>query len=434
MANGPGSSFSFVHAADLHLDTPFSGVHEVAPFVADELREASLAAFDAIVDLALARRAAFVVIAGDVYDGAERGLRAQIRFARGLELLSREGIASFVVHGNHDPLKEGWSAVSSWPDKVTVFGADRVSVVPVERDGETVATVQGISYRTKITEDNLALGFTRPDGDPFHVGVLHCNVGGDGDHGNYSPCTIDDLRQARLDYWALGHIHARQILAEGNGPGDPWIVYPGNSQARSPKPSEHGPKGAIVVHVADNRVEQVEFVACDRVRFDDAECSIDDASDTADLADRFDEVGRERLFAADGRSLILRAHVIGRGALHSDLARPGSLDALLAELRSRAPERPPFVWWDQIANESRPALELDEIRQRNDFAADLLRVSDESLVDEKRRRELVARVGDDAPRSLARALDALLSDDALLAEVVDEATTVAVDSVTGDNR
>src|SRR5277367_1737006 len=122
-------SYSFVHAADLHLDTPFRGVHEVAPFVAAELREASLDAFDAIVTLALERGAAFLLVAGDVYDGAERGLRAQIRFRNGLARLAAAGIPSFVVHGNHDPVATGWSAISSWPEGVTVFPSDRVEVL-----------------------------------------------------------------------------------------------------------------------------------------------------------------------------------------------------------------------------------------------------------------------------------------------------------------
>src|ERR1039457_5657412 len=136
--------FSFVHAADLHLDTPFKGIGETAPLVAERLREASLAAFDALVELCLVREAAFVLVAGDIYDGAERGLRAQLRFRDGLERLSLAGISSFIVLGNHDPVRTGWSAIGdSWPERTTIFGADEVGVVAVERDGCQIATVQG---------------------------------------------------------------------------------------------------------------------------------------------------------------------------------------------------------------------------------------------------------------------------------------------------
>ena len=128
--------FSFVHAADLHLDTPFKGIGSTAPHVAEQLREASLAAFDSLVELCLERRVAFLVVAGDIYDGPERGLRAQLRFRDGLARLSSAGISSFVVHGNHDPVETGWSALGGpWPERVTVFGTGTVKAVPVEVDG-----------------------------------------------------------------------------------------------------------------------------------------------------------------------------------------------------------------------------------------------------------------------------------------------------------
>src|ERR1019366_6329576 len=139
--------FSFVHAADLHLDTPFKGIGSTAPLVAEQLREASLAAFDSLVDLCLERRVAFLVVAGDIYDGPERGLRAQMRFRDGLARLSTAGISSFVVHGNHDPVETGWSALGGpWPERVTVFGTGTVKAVPIEVDGNPLATVQGISF------------------------------------------------------------------------------------------------------------------------------------------------------------------------------------------------------------------------------------------------------------------------------------------------
>ena len=117
--------FNFVHAADLHLDTPFEGLGRVRPDLAARLRDASLEAFDTLIDLTLGRGAEFLLLAGDVYDGADRGLRAQLRFLRGLKRLATDGVKVFVVHGNHDPL-DGWSAIREWPPNVTVFGADGV--------------------------------------------------------------------------------------------------------------------------------------------------------------------------------------------------------------------------------------------------------------------------------------------------------------------
>ncbi|MGO9560026.1 MAG: metallophosphoesterase family protein, partial [Acidimicrobiales bacterium] len=173
----PGD-FCFVHAADLHLDTPFKGVSETAPRIGAALREASLDAFDQLVELCLDREAAFLLVAGDVYDGAERGLRAQLRFRDGLQRLSDAGIDTFVVHGNHDPVDEGWSAVRVWPERVHFFGADEVECMPVARDGQVIATVQGISYGRREVTENLALRFSRPTSEGLKIGLLHCNVAG----------------------------------------------------------------------------------------------------------------------------------------------------------------------------------------------------------------------------------------------------------------
>src|SRR5438093_1078458 len=137
--------FRFVHAADLHLDTPFASIGRVAPEIADRLRDASLEAFDALVRMTIDRDAAFMVVAGDTYDNADRGVRAQLRFLRGVERLGESGIPVFVAHGNHDPL-DGWSAVRRTPGNLVVFGAEAVEAYAVTRAGDALAQVYGISY------------------------------------------------------------------------------------------------------------------------------------------------------------------------------------------------------------------------------------------------------------------------------------------------
>src|SRR3954468_12734733 len=130
----PAPKFRFVHAADLHLDTPFAAIGRVAPEVAARLRDASLEAFDSLVTMAIEREAAFAVFAGDIYDAADRGVRAQLRFLRGVERLGERGIPVFVAHGNHDPL-DGWSAIRRAPSNLTVFGCGAVEAHSVGRRG-----------------------------------------------------------------------------------------------------------------------------------------------------------------------------------------------------------------------------------------------------------------------------------------------------------
>jgi exonuclease SbcD len=432
--------FSFVHAADLHLDTPFKGIGSTAPGVAEQLREASLAAFDSLVDLCLERRAAFLVVAGDIYDGPERGLRAQLRFRDGLLRLSDAGIPSFVAHGNHDPVEAGWSAIGdNWPEGVTVFGAGTVQAMSVEIEGIPAATVQGISFAQRSEPENLARLFARRAGPGIQVGVLHCNVqGAASGYDDYSPCTLDELRGIGLDYWALGHVHTRMILSGRPDSDEPWIVYAGNLQARSPKPSERGPKGAMVVQIRGGRIADVELVDCDVVRFDLTQLDIADVVDLAALRGRLADAARERLAAADGRSLVLRGQLLGQGELHGDLRRPGALPDVLVALREDFANDDPFCWWDSIDDESRPAVDVDAARSGSDFAADLIALADElaaKLLDED---GAVAELAEDLSEGLPgplrqqRALERLLeSGSPPPAELVDRALALALGELGG---
>ncbi len=435
--------FSFVHAADLHLDTPFKGIGTTAPHVAERLREASLIAFDTHVELCLDRGVAFLVIAGDIYDGPERGLRAQLRFRDGLARLSDAGIASFVVHGNHDPVEMGWSALGdTWPELVTVFAPGAVQAVPVEINGTPLATVQGVSFAQRSERENLSLRFSHRAGPGIQVGVLHCNVGGAASgYDDYSPCTLDDLRGIGLDYWALGHVHTRMTLAGRRDSDEPWVVYPGNLQARSPKASERGPKGAVLVQVRGGRVAEVEPVSCDVVRFDQVEIDIGEIADLAELRVRLANASRDRLACADGRSLVVRGRLVGQGELHFDLRRPGSVDDLANALREDFADDDPFCWWASIEDRSRPAVDLDSARAGSDFAADLITLADElrkSLETEMGAvGELAADLSDGLPSLLRtqRALERLLDSPSLPpGELVDRALLLALGELEGDRR
>lgn len=117
----------FIHTADLHLDSPFTGLRIVNPELARAAQNATFEAFEALVDYAISKKVDFFLVAGDVYDSADRSLRAQLRFCRALDRLADQGIPTFVVHGNHDPL-DGWSAHLAWPQLVTIFPGDKVGL------------------------------------------------------------------------------------------------------------------------------------------------------------------------------------------------------------------------------------------------------------------------------------------------------------------
>ncbi|MDI9600264.1 MAG: DNA repair exonuclease [Acidobacteriota bacterium] len=418
-------AFRFIHAADLHLDTPFQGVARPAPGVARALREASLEAWERLVDLALERRVLFVLLAGDIHDGAERGLRAQIRFLAGVRRLDEAGIRTFVVHGNHDPL-DGWSAVTGWPAGVTVFGAQRVESVPVELHGAQVAVVHGISYARREVRENLALRFSRAGGPGLHIGLLHANVGSSAEHAAYAPCTLGDLAASGMDYWALGHIHRRQVLRDGA----PWVVYPGDTQGRSPKPSETGAKGCYLVSVAGGVVEGLEFCPLDAVRFVEHRCDVAGAADVGALHARLAEALDMLRGEHQGLALLVRLVLEGRGPVAADLARDGVGDDLRATLRETFGVLEPFLWVESIVNATRSALDRVAIRARgaDDFAAGLLAYADTLSADPEAAQRFVA----DSGRLLSvgqveRAVRDLQDDDP--GEVLAAATDLALDAV-----
>ncbi|HEV2361123.1 MAG TPA: DNA repair exonuclease [Acidimicrobiales bacterium] len=392
------SDWCFVHASDLHLDTPFEGLRATAPHMAEAVRDASLAAFERIVDLAVERQARFVVLAGDIYDGAERGIRAQIAFRRGVERLSECGISVFVAHGNHDPVEEGWSAIRSWPPLVHIFPAGELGVFEVGDGTDRYATVQGISFPRRDVSENLSLRFRRPSGAGAHIGVLHCNVSTIKGHANYSPCRIEDLEAARLDYFALGHIHTRSVLS--SDPDGSTIAYSGNTQGRSLRESERGPKGAVVVRMRDDKMLDGEFVACDAVRFEQADIDIEALSDVGDLATALSAAAEGFAASAEGRPVISRARLTGRGALHYDLLRGGGTVELLAELRRMAEARGGAVWWDSVDDRTNaPATRRDGPRS-TDFASDLEAVAQAIASSPESLRRLVEEVGAPLPRRL----------------------------------
>ena len=396
--------FRFIHAADLHLDTPFAAIGRVAPEIAGRLRDASLEAYDALTRLAIEREVAFVVFAGDIYDCADRGVRAQLRFLRGVERLGEQRIPVFVAHGNHDPL-DGWSVSRRLPENLTVFGPE-IERYAVDRGGEILAQVYGVSYPRRDVTQNLALGFARRDAPGLHVGVLHCNVGSQPEYAPYSPCSVADLTAAGLDYWALGHIHQHLRLAEGR----PWIVYSGCVQAG--KSSEVGPKGAVLVEAAGGEVESVEFVALDRVRFERVEVDISVEPDLRSLQKTILAQA-----ASDGQDLLLTVTLSGRGPLHRDLRRPGASGDLLRDVRDELGIASPFVWVDRIIDRTRAELDRNAIRRRGDFSAELARLVDDLRADPEALAELLA-----SPPA-ARLLDADTADspESLLIEAEERA-------------
>ncbi len=416
----------FVHAADLHLDSPFTGLRAAAPEnVADALYSATFDAYRNLVDLCIDEGVDALLVAGDIYDGADRSLRAQRRFVEGLQRLHEAGIGSFVCHGNHDPL-DGWEARLAYPPSARRFEAE-FEAVPLIEDDPGRAVVYGISYPQREVTENLALRLGPVDPGPFSIGLLHANVGGDPNHGPYAPCSLEDLASTGLDYWALGHVHTRRVLSERK----PVVVYPGNPQGRHP--NETGPRGAYLVEVDDARNVRLHFRPTDVVRWTRPQVDISSMETAQALLEALHELMEDAVQAA-GHPVVARVALTGRGILHRSLRRPGFLADSTKDLNDAWAGRSPFAWCVGIEDRTRSPLDRRERLAGTDFVADLLRLCDQAKTEPDLLGQLRSPLGAlYEHRSYRRYLQGSAPTDEELRALIDDAESIALDRLVEDD-
>jgi exonuclease SbcD len=364
-----GVPFTFMHAADLHLDSPFKGLTKVPEAVRERLRQSTFTALGRLADIVKREKVDFVVLAGDLFDAADRSLRAQLRLQKALSEMTSQGASVFIVHGNHDP-ESGRQAKLDWPPGVFVFGSSAVQCQPAfSRKGELVAHVYGISYPTSAVTDNLALRFRKREGASFHLALLHANVDGNPSYDNYAPCRLDELVAGGFDYWALGHIHDRRVLHEY-----PHVVYPGNLQGRSIR--ETGGKGAYIVSVSDTGSVDMKFHDVADVLWQETAVSIEGIEREQDLKNRLLTVVEETRQQMQGRPSLVRIRLEGRGVLHDRLLQPSIAEEWLEEVREwvAAPEEVEnWIWPESLSVRTSGLLILETLAEEEGFLGELLR-------------------------------------------------------------
>ncbi|MCD6568156.1 MAG: DNA repair exonuclease [Dehalococcoidia bacterium] len=363
-------SIRFVHCADLHIDSPFQGISAIDPGLGKMLRHSTYQAFNNIVDLAIREKVDCVLISGDIYDSADKSLRAQLKFRDGLNRLSNEGISTFIVCGNHDPLN-GWSATLEWPKNVFPFPGDRVQCWPLQRNGEIIAQIYGISFTKGDISENLALKFPRVDESVPCIGLLHTNIGANTGHMPYSPCTVEDLSTRGMDYWALGHIHAHTILKTSN----PAIVYPGCSQSRHP--GESGEKGCCLVALESGTDPDIQFIPTDIIRHKSDVMDITNYITIDDVISSIEKKCEEIVTDMGERHAIIRLSLIGRTDLHTELHRGNIVGDILERVREDFEGRTPWIWLEKLTLSTTGTYDLETLRSGNDFIADIISIYDE---------------------------------------------------------
>ncbi|WP_244815251.1 DNA repair exonuclease [Caballeronia sp. Lep1P3] len=353
----------FIHAADIHLDSPLHGLSAYADAPADMLRNATREAFSKLVSIAIDEHVDFMVIAGDLYDGTWRDHNTGIFFCREMGRLRRAGIPVYVLYGNHDAESEMTSQLQL-PDNVHTFSTKKPQTFRI--DALKVA-LHGHSFKDKAVTTNLVTAYPPPVDGYFNIGVLHTALEGASMHASYAPCTVAELHAREYRYWALGHVHEFAMWGDAS-----TIVFPGNLQGRNIR--ETGRRGAVLVNVSESDEVSVERLFIDVLRW---ESVIVDASDLATLDEVARATGRalEQLVDSAERPVphAVRVTITGATKAHGELfAHATQLRAeVLAQIAAISHDR---LWLEKVKVSTQPiARQLAEPRLADgaDALADL---------------------------------------------------------------
>lgn len=307
----------FLHAADIHLDSPLVGLSSNGLIPEDVTRHCTRRAFSNLIDLAIDEDAAFVIIAGDLYDGDWRDYSTGLFFASEMRRLGRP---CYLIRGNHDARSQIARNLRQ-PPNVHEFSSRAAGTVRLE---DLKVALHGRSFPDRAVDEDLSDTYPAAVPGFLNIGILHTS-GEDpaGEHDRYAPCRVEGLIAKGYEYWALGHIHQRRDL---NPSGNPWIVFPGNTQGRHAR--ETGAKGCTLVEVRDGVIVTVDHRDLDVLRWASVTVALDGAETMADIAARLRARLGDAARQAEGRPLLARVTLTGATPCHAALAAdPTAIDA-----------------------------------------------------------------------------------------------------------
>lgn len=355
----------FIHCADIHLDSPLRGLDMYDGAPADAMRHSTRRAFANVVDLAIERSVDFILIAGDIFDGDWPDFNTGLYFASQLRRLAEADIRVFLAYGNHDAASKMTKSVPL-PKNVCSFPANHAATEVIESLG---VAIHGQSFASVALTEDLAAAYPEPRPGLLNIGVLHTALSGREGHQPYAPTTAGRLIDKGYDYWALGHVHTREIVSES-----PWIVFPGNTQGRNAR--ETGPKGCMVVEADPGiGILSVEFVPTDVARWQHIDIDIAGMTIEEDLHAAVQSDVQAAQAAAEDRILALRLTLTGRGALHKTIV--SDREAIRAHLAATIGDvSAGNAWLEKVRIKVTAPLDLIRLAERDDPIGLLIRSID----------------------------------------------------------
>jgi exonuclease SbcD len=406
----------FIHAADLHVDSPLRGLDSYDGAPVERLRGATRQSLIALVELAIEQRVALVILAGDIYDGNWADFRTGLFFRDQMLRLRRAGILVFIVKGNHDAESQITKQLPE-VDGVHVFSSVKSETFDLEDLG---VAVHGRSFPHRAVPEDLVPLYPPPVPGRFNIGVLHTSLTGREGHDPYAPTSVDVLMDKGYDYFALGHVHAREVVWESG----PRIVFPGNLQGRHAK--ETGPKGCELVTIEGGIITAADFVPLDVVRWHFLRLDASGIASVGALARHFLVQAQELVADARDRLHAVRLLVHGESSLHRlEAEQPGSLAAAIQAATQDMDQVD--VWLEQVRLDLRSPLDRAAAAERADAVGEVVRLVDAIGANEADLKAwFAAQLGDmrALPSGLADADPNTLEVDAMRALLADAEATV----------
>ena len=299
----------FIHAADIHLDSPLKGLANRHNLPTAKILAATRDALVNLVTLAIDQKVDFVLLAGDIYDGDPEDLKANFHFNQQMGRLNQKNIKVVMITGNHDA-KSKISKPLSPPKNLTILSAHQPESCEITKEGEVIAIIHGQGFLNQAETRNLAGTYPAPVAGKLNIGILHTSLDGREGHANYAPTTTNELINKGYSYWALGHVHTREVVHE-----KPYIIFPGNIQGRHIR--ETGAKGCYLVTFNDNSEAKLVFKPLDVFRWEAITVNLDGIEEESEFEGKLAETVESQKLPFNEIPHGIRIILTGKTSLHS---------------------------------------------------------------------------------------------------------------------
>lgn len=393
-----GADLKFIHCSDLHLDTPFKNVSSIDVSLARRMYESSFKALDRIIDKAIEEKVDFIIFSGDIFEVEYSTPHSRYRFA---EAIRRSGVRCYIAYGNHDHGRK-WEDSIPLPENAVVF-PDHVVNIPYPNEEDRIADVIGVSHSSRHESRDLTEDIE--GSSDFSIAVVHCDLDKVSEGHNYAPANLSAMLNKRIDYWALGHIHKRNVVHQF-----PHVVYPGNTQGRSLK--ETGEKGAYLVTVSNGLVKKMDFFVTGEIEWISIEESI--------LGMNMDGL-LESISKQAKRGSILKIRLTGTGDLDRMIRLERQSFISMVEMRTGCTVASLIV-------DSMPTIDIEERKRTGDLASSII-ISGERIRSMSRNDMIDIICSTKASASVRYVIEGMSDEE--LRMMVDDATISLLERVSG---